>query len=137
MLFLFIFVSAVFAETSIKAEVNKDKITTDEAATYKLTVTSSETKISPPVLPKFEGFAIFSNVQSSSITLSEGKAKTQIVYASVLIPQKTGKLKIGPASIKINNQTYASNALEIEVTQGKNKPQPQIPSASEEPQTTL
>lgn len=122
-----------FAETSIEAEVDKLRMTTDEALTYKMTINSSERNLPLPKLPKFEGFTAVSQVKSSHMAFAEGGVKTVVAHVVVLVPEGIGKLKIEPASIKIKNRVYSSQAFEIEVAQGKTKPRPkEEPSSPEE-----
>ena len=146
-IFTLFFISASFAETAIKAEVDKNKITTDETLTYKIVITSSENKLPGPEVPKFEGFSIISQAQSSTISFVTGKIKTILVYAFILGPTDKGKFIIPPAIIKVNNETYSSDSFEIEVTMGKTLPKPKLQESpvfpkegqppSKEPQITL
>lgn len=136
-IFTSLFIAEAFAQTSIKAEVDKTIVTADDAITYKLIITSSEENIPKPQLPKFTGFKIISSVQSSTVSFTKGNVKTIVVYAFVLVPADKGKLKIEPSSIKIKNETYSTATLEIEVQQGKLKPKTQTqqrPSIPEETQ---
>lgn len=146
-IFFFLFLGVSFAESSIKAEVNKAKISTDDTLIYKLTITSSEKKIPQPKLPEFKDFFVVSKAQSSTISLVGGGAKTALVYALVLVPKNTGKLSIGPSQFKEEEKTYTSEKFEIEVTLGKRplkgipKEKPSQPKKglpeSKEPQVTL
>ena len=60
-IFTSLFIAEAFAQTSIKAEVDKTIVTTDDAITYKLIITSSEENIPKPQLPRFTGFKIISS----------------------------------------------------------------------------
>lgn len=120
---LFLFTTGVLAETSIKAEVDNNSITTDETLTYKLIITSSDKKLPTPQLPKFERFNVLSQAQSSTLSFVKSNVKTILVYAFVLAPTDIGKFKIEPGAIKIKNETYSSDAFEIEVRQGKARPE--------------
>jgi hypothetical protein len=136
-IFTSLFIAEAFAQTSIKAEVDKAIVTTDDAITYKLIITSSEKSIPKPQLSKFTGFKIISSAQSSTVSFTKGNVKTIAVYAFVLVPADKGTLKIEPSSIKIKNETYSTATLEIEVKQGKLKPKTELgqrPSMSEETQ---
>lgn len=146
-IFFFLFLGVSFAESSIKAEVNKAKISTDDTLIYKLTITSSEKKIPQPKFPEFKDFFVVSKAQSSTISLVGGGAKTVLVYALVLVPKNTGKFSIGPSQFKEEGKTYTSEKFEIEVTLGKRpfktipKEKPSQPKnglpESKEPQVTL
>ena len=123
-LFIFGFLISAFAETSVKAEVDKTRITTDETITYKLIISSSEKNLPTPEVPKFAdaGFIIISQSQSSNISFQGGKINTVLAYAFVLSPTDIGKMKIEPSSIKIKDDTYSTDAFEIEIKPGKRKP---------------
>lgn len=136
-----------FADTTIKAEVDKVKITTDEAVTYRLTINSSEKQIPEPKIPEFEGFSVLSRSEASRISIAKGQLQTSVIYAFILAPDAPGKFNIPPSEIKIKGKIYSSSRFEIEVTQGKIPPEPQpeektyppgeYPPESEEPQYTI
>ncbi len=123
-IFTSLFIAMAFAQTSIKGEIDKTIVTTDDAITYKLILTSLEKNIPTPQLPKFTGFKVVSRAQSSSVAFTKGNIETIIVYAFVLAPTDIGKFKIEPSSMKIKNETFSTAAFEIEVKQGKPKPKP-------------
>lgn len=141
------FIATAFAQTSIKAEVNKTSITTDETLTYKIIITSTEKNIPQPQIPKFTGFNVVSEARSSTFSYLKDGPKTILVFAFVLAPADIGKFEIEPSLIKIKDRTYSADAFEIEVTQDKAKPKaPQEPEEplpeeslpkSEQPQITL
>lgn len=112
------------AEISLKAEVDKASIKKHEALTYKLTISSSEKNIPSPQLPKFEGFRIISQGQSSRLSFTKGQAERTIVYAFILVPVEAGRLKIEASSLKIKGQTILTDSFEIEVSLDAVKPQP-------------
>ena len=142
-LLVLFFLSAVlpsFADTAIKAEVNKTSISTDDTVTYKLQITTSEKSLPSPTLPKFEGFQVITQAQSSDISWGKPQMKAAAVFEFVLAPAEAGKFKIEPSTLKVMGKTYSTESFEIEVTQGKQRPQ--IPQEkpqpeSEEPQYTL
>jgi hypothetical protein len=139
-IFVFSYASA-FAETTIKAEVDKSDITTDEALTYKVIVTSTEKDLPEIQPPKFDGFNLIYQAKSTTFSFVKSNIKTILVYAFILAPTDIGKFKIEPSSIKVKGQEYSTAAFEIEVKQGKAplKPQPKKKSVpeSQEPQYVL
>jgi hypothetical protein len=141
-IFIFCAQAAVFADTSIKAEVDKTEITSDELLTYKVTVASTEKNIPSPSIPKFKSFSIVSQAQSSSVSVKQGGMQTVLVFAFILLPKETGKIKIDPAQVTVQGKVYSSQACQIEVKQGvpriqpgkKTKiPLPEEPDGQEEP----
>jgi hypothetical protein len=136
--FVLFFVASAFAEINIKAEVNNTSITTNDNLTYKLVITSTEKNIPSPQIPKFEGFDVLSQAQSSTFSLAKSNIKTTLVFSYILAPKEKGKFKIEPAVIKIKDKVFSSTAFEIEVKQGAlpSLP-PQQEQKTEEPQITL
>ena len=137
--FMFCGQTAVFADTSIKAEVDKAAITTDELLTYKLTVVSTEKNIPPPKIPEFKGFSVVSRAQSSTVSFQQRGMQTILVFAFILLPRETGKLKIEPAQVTVLGKVYSSQASQVEVKQGraqKEEPGPEIPDSGQ-PQYNL
>jgi hypothetical protein len=135
-IFACLFIKSTFAQATIKAEVDKTSLTTDEVITYKLIITSQEKNIPDSQLPKFTGFKIISSAQSSSVTFVKGSMKTIAVYALVLLPVDSGKLKIEPASIKINNETFSTDAFIVEVRKGNAEPKAGLKEKPSLPQET-
>lgn len=131
----------MYADTTIKAEVDKPQLTTDELLTYKITVTSSDKQIGALQLPELDGFSIASQSQTSNFSFSGKGVNTSVVYTFILLPLKTGRLKIGSSSVKVGNKAYYADNIEVEVTQGKAQPQkpvtPKKIPLSGEPQITL
>ena len=132
---ILLFSGSSWVDIEIKAQVDKNKLTTDELLTYKLTVASATSAIPRPILPKFEGFSIVSQAESATVSLVKSRIKKIIVFAFILAPNNPGKFKIEPSQIKLEGKAYQTDAFDIEVTQGKNKPIP--PPQEEVPQTTL
>ena len=140
LVFLLSAVTAVFADTTIKAEVDKTSITTDELLTYKLTVVSTEKNILSPKISGFNGFAIVSQAQSSTVSFQKGGMKTILVFVFILWPKEAGKIKIEPVQVTVKGNAYASEAFQIEVKEGSvrlpKEPGPEIPG-SDQPKYTL
>jgi|GEM_PF-1099226 len=116
--------TGVYADNSIKAEVDKTSLTTDQQLSYKITISSGDRKLSSPKLPEFDGFTIASQIQSSYTSfVMNNEVKSKTVYTYVLIPVKTGILTIPPAKVVIKGEEYQTDTFEIEVIQGKTKPE--------------
>jgi hypothetical protein len=122
LLLIFFFGSPLYAQISLKAEVDKKKITTDETLAYKVIVASTQKTIPAVQLPKFEGFRVISQANSSTVSFAQGGAKTIVVYACILVPLQKGKFTINPSTVKTKDSVISSESFEIEVTQGKSRP---------------
>lgn len=129
----------VFAQPTMKAEVNKLRISTDETLTYKLTIVSSDKQQLLPKLPEFKGFKVVSSSQSSSASFAVDKASITSAFIFVLVPTAVGKFTIEPATLSLKKETLTADSFEIEVVQGKRKVSPgerALPGPPE-PQYTL
>jgi hypothetical protein len=130
--FLLLAAVSSFADTSIKAEVDKTSITTDDILTYKLTIATDERKLPEPELPDFAGFAVIYSARSSTVSFARNSVWTSVSYSYILAPPEAGRFTIEPGRIKARGKVYSSQAFEIEVKQGTS--QPQTPQKVEPPQ---
>lgn len=123
-------VTCAFAEITVRAEVDKKTMTADEVLSYKIVINSSEIRLPPFDIPKFDGFNIISRAQSSQIKAGGGKFSNTTEFVYVLTPVKTGILEIPPIEIKTDKNKYSTESFRIEVKEGKEKPKPQVPPKS-------
>lgn len=132
-----------YAETKIRAEVDKASITTGQALLYRVTVTTDEGAIGQPKFPEFKHFFVLSRSQSSSVVFSQKGAQSVFVYTFALAPDSPGKFTIEPCRTESKGNKYESEQVEVEVLQGKAPSgksvlEPRIsPPESKEPQVTL
>jgi hypothetical protein len=119
--FFLLFQSSALAEISLRCEVDKKTIATDDELVYKLIISSSEKNIPAPNLPAFAGFGVISQAQSSTVIFKKSDIKTLLVYTYILTPLKAGKFKIAPSAVTIKDKTYTCEEIEIEVIQGNSK----------------
>jgi len=134
--FFFLNPVTAFADLSIKAEVDKTELTTDEALTYKLSIVFSGDEALVPEIPKFEDFSVISQAESTQFSFGEGMAEKTFIYSFVLMPKKKGEFTIKPTKIKINGREHSSDSFKIKVSPGKIKRQEIIPE-TDQPQITL
>ena len=130
----------VFAETTIKASVDKTSVTTDDIITYTLEISSGEKAIPDPTLPHFEHFSILKQVQTNNLSVGEKGVTSSVTFQFALAPAEAGTFIVEPAQIKVKDQVYKSEAFTIEVKPGTARPsqEPQeLPPESDESQTTL
>jgi hypothetical protein len=121
-----------FAETTIKAELDKQSVSLDETVTYKVTVISTERQVPPPAFPDLgKRLAVLSQVQSSRVSFTAGGLKTMLVYVFVLLPREAGTTEIGPSAITVNGKKITSEkfTLEVKPGSGERRAPRQVPSA--------
>lgn len=107
--------SAALCETTISSDVDKTTLSVGEELVYKVTVISSERDVPAPKIDNFEGCAILSQAESSTVTFERGGGKSVQVYVYVLSPVREGTLKIKPATIAVDNKIYSTEVLSVTV----------------------
>ncbi|MCP4358286.1 MAG: protein BatD [Chloroflexi bacterium] len=100
----------------ITAAVDRNNVTTDD--TILLTVTVQGTK-SQPELPVLNGLNVVGSSQSTQISIVNGNMNSQAVYQFHLQPTQTGILTIDPVALNVNGQTFTSQPIQVQVTQGQ------------------
>jgi hypothetical protein len=73
--------------------------------------------------------------QSSSVQFINGRMSSSVSYQYLLQPKRTGSFTIGSASIDVDEKTYSSRPIEIEVVVGQQTPQD--PKQSESQPSTV
>ncbi len=114
-------------DISFSASVDRATLSTDQTLTLQLTLSGAFRNSGKPQLPPLEGFAVVGSSQSSQFSIVNGKMSSQMTFTYRLQPTKTGELTIPSISIQVENETYQSEALTVNITQGE-APQPQSPS---------
>jgi hypothetical protein len=102
----------------ITAVADRTQISSDETILLSIVVQGS----TQPVMPTFTGFNVVGSSQSTQISIANGDMTTQAVYQLRLQPTQTGGLTIEPVSVTLNSQTYTTQPIAIEVTQGSAQP---------------
>lgn len=79
--------------------------------------TSNPSHFQPPRISGAEIVAGPSTMHSSSTRSINGKisSSSSVTFSYTLVASKQGTVNIGPAKIQVNNQTYSSNTLTIQV----------------------
>ena len=120
--FLLNFSNNTFSQTRITFEASTDakQVLMDSYFEVSFTLTNGEGKNFRP--PKFkDNFIVLNKIpfQQTSVTGINGKYTKTISYTFSLQPKKTGKFKIGAASIQVNGRTLKTDPIFIEVVKGK------------------
>ena len=121
-------------DITVNATVDKKTLAQDEELNLKVEISAS-TKQAPTVeLPSLEDFYVLSSLQSQNYSVSrDNKVQLKVVLQYILMPNKQGKLTIGPFTVKNKLKTYKSEPIEIQVGSPK-KPLPEKPKEEPEEQ---
>jgi len=113
----------------IAASVDRTRLSTDETLTLAVILNVDVSNPPNPTLPSLEGFTIVGSGTSSQISIVNGAISTQLIYSYVMQPYATGDLVIDPISVTLNGQTYSTEPITVQVTQGTGTP-PTAPSSN-------
>ncbi len=121
LVFLGIFASMSFCLTgqvSFVAQTDAKQVVTDQYFTIKFTLKNANGANFKP--PSFEGFQVVGGPSQSQMRSNvNGKVTFEVSIGYTLVAKKTGKLKIGPATINAEGQSYKSQVVNIEVVKAK------------------
>jgi hypothetical protein len=121
----------------ISASVDRTTLSTDETLILSVTLNAADgANLSRPSLPSLDGFNVVGSGSSSQISIINGAVSMQWVYSYHLQPYTTGDLVIGPISVTLNGQTYTSEPINVQVTQGTGAPPSAPPSDPSAPSST-
>src|SRR5688572_4856048 len=127
---LILSVTASYAQGQvITATVDRTTLSTDDT----LTLTVSVNANADPGLPTLSGFNVVGNSSSSQITIINGAFNMAVSHIYYLQPYETGSLVIDPISVTVDGQTFSTDPISVQVSQGTGNPGG--PSASVVPST--
>ena len=109
---LFIAYNSLSAQTSITAEFSDKRIGVGEIFTLSVTINNSSGRV---IMPDIDGFVLRGTSQSRNMMYSSGTFKSIQTYNFTYIANKEGTYKIDNIRVKVNNNTYVANPVEIEV----------------------
>ena len=119
---------AVYAQASpIQVDVDRRELSTDDTLTLTVTITGSSS-VPSPSNSAFNEFDVVSRSSSSQISIVNGVTSAKVVYQYRLRPIRTGSVTIDPIQVVLDGQTFSSNPLSVQVTQGSSRAR-QVPGA--------
>jgi hypothetical protein len=113
----------VFAQASpVHAVVDRTTASTDDTVTLVVTVLGPDA--SRPTLPVLDGFRLVGSGSSSRITIVNGVTSAEASYSYSLRPTKEGELVIPAITVSVGGQSYSTDPITVQVTQGSTPAQP-------------
>lgn len=111
----------------ITATVDRNNVTTDETIVLSVVVNGVNAR---PELPVLAGFNVVGSSQSTQISVINGDMSVQGVHQFRLQPTQTGVLTIDAISVTVNGQSFSTQPIQVQVTQGS---APSAPGQPAEP----
>lgn len=108
------------AQVRFEAKVSREKLGINERLRVDFEMNEDGDNFRPP---SFENFTVVGGPnQKISTSILNGKMAYSKTYSFYLQPKKTGKLAIGQAEIIIDDKTYKTSPLAVEITSAVDKP---------------
>jgi len=108
------------AQVRFEAKVSKEKLGINERLRVDFEMNEDGDNFNPP---SFQNFTVVGGPnQKISTSILNGKMAYSKTYSFYLQPKKTGKLSIGQAEIIIDDKTYKTSPLDVEITAAVDKP---------------
>ncbi len=114
MLFLFVDMDFVWAETSVDLEIDRTNAALSDTMKLKINVSGCDAD-SPPSVLGLEHFSVENGGTSSRFQMINGKISSEKDYNFYITPLKKGKFTIGPAEISCDGKIYKSSTVELMV----------------------
>jgi hypothetical protein len=128
-----ILTSLLAAQAQVKFTASSENVVQNgESFRLVFTVNAAASGFETPSISNFDVLSGPARSTSQSFEYINGKStqSTNMSFTFLLRAKKTGKFTIPPAKITVNGETHTSNAVEIEVIEGK-KPQNQTDNTAE------
>ncbi len=103
-------------DISVTASLSSPTIALNEAAQLTITVVGAKDDITPPDVPKIEGFAVRFLGPSTQISIVNGQYSSQRSFIYNLFPAKTGHLQIPAITLNVGGADHTTAPLDMEVT---------------------
>ncbi|WP_020004152.1 BatD family protein [Brachyspira innocens] len=108
----FIICLPLFPQTSITAKFSDEKIGVGEVFSLSVTINNNSGRVT---VPDIDGFTLRGTSQSVNMMYSSGSFKTIKTYTYTYVANKEGVYNIDNIRVRVNNNTYVSNPVKIEV----------------------
>ena len=120
----------------ITATVDRTNLSTDETLTLTVAIHGSG-EIPFPSLPHFSDFDVVGQRESSRMSTRNQQTSTEVVYWYTLRPIRPGRATIGAFTVTVDGQTFNTDPIIIEVSQGSARPRPRLDPSLREPSLGL
>ncbi len=115
---LFLLIPALtFAADDVKVSTIFDKKTLEvnDQLTLTIKIVGSRINIQRPRIPLNESFDSFYSGRASRFLFQNGQQESVTEFRYTLVPKRPGVFKVGPIEVQVNDETYRTEPVEIEV----------------------
>ncbi|MFH1302943.1 MAG: BatD family protein [Planctomycetota bacterium] len=102
-------------DVEVAVTINRDTIGLDEQAMLEVKIVGASQNLPQPKIPSLAAFEVYSQGQSSNISIVNGQVSASVTHRYMLLPVKSGTFPISGVAVVHNNHRYEGNAVEITV----------------------
>jgi len=117
---LSLFTLPVYAQSQkiVKAEVDRNEITSDEYLILSVTINTNSGSAPEPLLPSLDGFDVVGTSTSTQMSIVNGAMSSEKVFLYTLRPRAAGEFIIDPVTVSQNGIHYETAPIKVSVSQG-------------------
>ncbi|HID30643.1 MAG TPA: protein BatD [Desulfobacterales bacterium] len=105
-----------YADISVTMHLDRKEATLVDSVNVVVSVSGTRSSDLLPVLKGLEAFNVTRGGTSSRVQIINGKVDAGVDYSYFIQPKRTGTFKVGPAEVKVDGKTFASNTAILTVT---------------------
>jgi len=105
----------------IVATINAPEATVEDQLLLTLTIEGSRS--AQPTLPELSDFEVYPRGQSTQMSFVNGRVTSSVSHNYLLVPKRAGTFTIGPATVELDGQVYASQPIEVSILDASQQPQ--------------
>lgn len=123
------------AQPPVTARVDRTTASTDETLVLIVEINSASQNPSLPTLPVLDTFTVVGQSTASQISIVNGVMSVKTSYQYRLQPTQAGTLTIPSIQATVDGQSYSTEPITVEITQGTATAEPEIPTEAESAET--
>ena len=105
-----------YADISVTMRLDRKEATLVDSVNVVVSISGTRSSDLLPVLKGLEAFNVTRGGTSSRVQIINGKVDAGVDYNYFIQPKKTGIFKVGPAEVKVDGKSFASNTAILTVT---------------------
>lgn len=105
----------------IEATINRNEAAVEDQLLLTLTVEGSRS--AQPTMPDLSDFDVYPRGQSTQMSFINGRVTSNVSFNYVLVPKRSGTITIGPATVELDGEVFASKPIQVRIVGAEERPQ--------------
>lgn len=108
--------TALAEEFSILAAVDRTQAAVNEPVHLSVRISGAGSDVPQPEVPQMPGFEVYAAGRSQNVSIVDGAVSTEVVFTYTLVPRSPGNQTIPSISVARGGRTYATQPINVSVT---------------------